>query len=434
MADHRKSFRPRRLGHDGRHLPRGRFFGAALALLGALVLAPGPVFSQEIGLTRGEASLDAGQYEAAVRQLSATVNDSKSTLAQASKALYLRGIAYRKLGMAGRAVSDLGAAVWLGLSPSDKARALVNKGLAYRAAGLASQADAALAEARKASGAGEVDRLIAKDGSTAVASSSASSDVLGGSTGESVWDRVVPSMPSFGSSSPSTPPPAPAAEEAPPADSPPPTQTAEAAPSTGWNAEVQDESAQPSGNAVSRWFGSLAGDSAPAPPPPPVAANPVPPPAAATETRTTTASRTTSASRTAAAAPPSAASWAENTQTEAAVSDSEGGTAVGRWFSRQTSSAPAPVPAARQPSAGYTVQLANSRSKAEADALWKKAQGSNAQLASAGARIEEVNIGSFGTFYSVKIGPFPSESEGSKVCNALKRGGTDCSVVSPDGP
>ena len=430
MAEHRKTFRPRRLGIDGRHLPRGRFFGAAIVLLGALVLAPGPMFSQEIGLTRGEASLDAGQYEAAVRQLSATVNDSKSTLAQASRALYLRGIAYRKLGMAGRAVSDLGAAVWLGLPPADKARALVNKGLAYRAAGLASQADAALADARKASSAGEVDRLIAKDGSTAVASSSASSDVVGGSAGESVWDRMVPS---FGSSSSSSPPPAPAAEEAPPAAAPPPTQTAEAAPSTGWSAEVQDESAQPSGNAVSRWFGSFAGDSAPAPPPPPGTANPIPPPTVSTATRTTTASRTTSASRTA-AAPPSAASWADNTQTERVVADSDDGTAVGRWFSRQTSSEPAPVPAASRPSAGYTVQLANSRSKAEAEGLWKKAQGSNSQLASAGARIEEVNIGSFGTFYSVKIGPFPSESEGTKVCNALKRGGTDCSVVSPDGP
>jgi hypothetical protein len=80
------------------------------------------------------------------------------------------------------------------------------------------------------------------------------------------------------------------------------------------------------------------------------------------------------------------------------------------------------------------VQLANSRSKAEAEALWKKARSSNSQVASAGSSIEKVDIGSFGTFYSVKIGPFASESEGSKVCNALKRGGTDCSVVSPDGP
>ena len=61
-------------------------FGAALAILGAWAMAPGPGFSQEVGLTRGEASLSSGQYEIAVQQLSATVNDGKSTVEQAAKA------------------------------------------------------------------------------------------------------------------------------------------------------------------------------------------------------------------------------------------------------------------------------------------------------------------------------------------------------------
>lgn len=423
MADHRKSIRPYRRKSDGRHLPRSRFFGAALALLGALILTPGGALSQEIGLTRGEASLGTGEYEAAVRQLSATVNDKDSTLAQAAKALYLRGIAYRKLGLPGRAVSDLGAAVWLGLPPSDKVRALVNKGLAYRAAGLSSQADAALAQARSASSAGQVENIISQDGGARPVGST-SNDVVAGAPSEGVWSRLVPS---FGSSSSSAPPP-PAAEPTPAAE-PESTRTAAAAPSTGWTAEVADESAEPSGNAVSRWFGSLTGDGAPAPPAP-SATNPIPAPATSTAPRTTTASRTTAAPSTT-AAPPSAASWAANTQTEK-VSE-ESGTAIGRWFSRQTESAPAPA-ASQAPASGYTVQLANSRSKSEAEALWKQARGSNSQLASAGSRIEKVDIGSFGTFYSVKIGPFASESEGTKVCNALKRGGTDCSVVAPGGP
>jgi hypothetical protein len=80
------------------------------------------------------------------------------------------------------------------------------------------------------------------------------------------------------------------------------------------------------------------------------------------------------------------------------------------------------------------VQLANSRSQADAQALWKQASKSNGQLAGTAPQIEKVDIGSFGTFYSLKIGPFASQAEGTKVCNALKRGGTDCSVVSPDGP
>jgi len=363
-----------------------------------------------------------------VRQLSATVNDGKSTLQQASKALYLRGIAYRKLGYAGRAVSDLGAAIWLGLSPADKVRALVNKGLAFRAAGLSGQADAALAEARQASSAGAVEKIISQDGGAqAVASSSASSDVAGNSPDDSVWDRLVPS---FGSSS-SNPPPAPAAAEPEATPESEPTVTAEAAPSTGWNAEVADETAAPSGNAVSRWFGSFGGDSAPAPPPPPSAANPIPAPTS-TASRSTPPPQTTTATRTA-AAPPSAESWAANTETQKVASESDG-TAIGRWFSRKPTSEPGPSAAPAPAGGGYTVQLANSQSKAEAEALWKKARSSSSQLASAGSRIEKVEIGSFGTFYSVKIGPFTSQSESTKVCNALKRGGTDCSVVSPDGP
>jgi hypothetical protein len=431
MADHRKTFRPRRLAIDGRTLPRGRLLGAALALLGALttanILPSDQAHAQEAGLKSGVASLTAGKYDAAVRQLSATVNDENSTPGQAAKALYLRGIAYRKLGQEGRAIADLGAALWLGLPTSDKVRALVNKGLAYKAAGLSSQGDAAIALARKASSSSTVDKIIAEDGGDAVAgadSGTFNTQVSSGgsgessSSGESVWSRLVPS---FGGSS-STPPPAPAAE---PAPAPAAAQTAAAPPPTaGWGASVTDEKAtQSSGSGVSRWFGSLTGDSAPAATSPgPVATTTAPP-------RTTTAERTTTTPK---AAPPSAASWAANTETTRVASENPGGGGLGRWFGG--SSEPAPAAAPQASGAGYRVQLANSRSQAEAQALWKQVAKSNRQLASAAPQIEQVDIGSFGTFYSLKIGPFASQAEGTKVCNALKRGGTDCSVVSPDGP
>ena len=38
-------------------------------------------------------------------------------------ALYLRGIAYRKMGESARAIADLGAAIWLGLPAPDKVKA-----------------------------------------------------------------------------------------------------------------------------------------------------------------------------------------------------------------------------------------------------------------------------------------------------------------------
>ena len=123
MADHRKSFRPRRLAFDGRLFSRGCLLGATLALLCTAL----PAEAQDAGLKNGAASLNSGNYNAAVRQLSAAVNDRNSSKGQAAKALYLRGVAYRKLSQPGRAISDLGAAIWLGLPQSDKVRALVNR-------------------------------------------------------------------------------------------------------------------------------------------------------------------------------------------------------------------------------------------------------------------------------------------------------------------
>ena len=61
-------------------------------------------------------ALNAGKYDSAVRQLSAAIGSDSISPGEAAKALYLRGIAYRKLNQPARAISDLGAAMWLGLS------------------------------------------------------------------------------------------------------------------------------------------------------------------------------------------------------------------------------------------------------------------------------------------------------------------------------
>ncbi len=146
MADNRKSFRARRLAFGGRIFPRACILAAALALL----TASGPLHAQDAGLKNGAASLAAGKYDAAVRQLSATINSDSAAPSDAAKALYLRGIAYRKMGEPARAVADLGAAIWLGLPQDDKIKALVNRGLAYRAAGLSKEAEAELGSGAQA--------------------------------------------------------------------------------------------------------------------------------------------------------------------------------------------------------------------------------------------------------------------------------------------
>ena len=88
MADNRKRFRLRRLTQGGCIRACALLLGVSLVLVGM------PAQAQD-GLKSGAASLSAGKYDAAVRQLSAAINSSGSSAGQAAKALYLRGDAYR---------------------------------------------------------------------------------------------------------------------------------------------------------------------------------------------------------------------------------------------------------------------------------------------------------------------------------------------------
>ena len=407
MAMHWEPMKPRRSGGVRRIFRQGSMVCLAAGVMCAVFSLPNAAVAQDVGLRRGEASLAAGQFDEAASQLSATVNDKNATINQVAQALYLRGIAYRRAGYPGQAVADLGAALWLGLPSSDKARAYVNKGLAFQAAGMESQGSSAMAQARRYSNSSTVQKLIAQDGGVGpVASAGLSSYVP---SAGNVWDKIVPSFgtPKAAESSESAA--APAAQSA---SSSSAAATPQAAPTSGWNASVNEGSG---GNAVSRWWNSVAGGSAESAPEP-TPANP----ATASSGQSRSASNTTTATRSAAPAPP--------------ADTSSGDSGIGGWFSRQTaaltggSSAPA-----ASAGSGYTVQLANSRSKSEAEALWAKAKQSNGSLSSAPSRVERVNLGGLGTFYTVKIGPFASQSEGSKICNSIKRGGTDCTVISPGG-
>jgi hypothetical protein len=390
MADHRKSFRPRRLAFGGRDLPRAASFGAALLLCAAATSA----YAQDSGLKNGAASLAAGKYDAAVRQLSATINSENASTGDAAKALYLRGIAYRKTGEPARAAADLGAAIWLGLPEADRVKALVNRGLAYKSAGLAKEGEVELAAARKLGGSSAVDTLIAEGGGAPAGAAA----IAAFSTEVRPEDG-----PSFGATAAATPPPA-----------TPPTRTANASPGA-WSTSVADE-AQPAsgGNRLTRWFGSLTDSSdtaAPAPPPEPATQAAAPPPQPTAKAPTT--------------------GWSTTTEGQEASAGASSGESTSRWsrlFNRGTQAAPAAQPAAAPAAAGggYRLQLATSRSEAEAQALWKKVAQTQS-LPGIQPAIEKVEIGSFGTFYALRIGPFPDKAEGLKVCNALKRSGIDCS-------
>lgn len=430
MADKRKFFRARRLACGERGLPRLCLLAASLAM----VLAAGQVHAQEAGLKSGAASLAAGKYDAAIRQLSAAINAGTASPGDAAKALYLRGIAYRKMGEPARAAADLGAAIWLGLPEADRVKALVNRGLAFKAAGLSKESEAEFASARKVGGSREVDQLIADGGGTpegAAAIAAFSTEVrLEGQPSTSSPPPRSSWLPSFGRGNTS---------DAAPQPEPPPTRTASASPQASaptnkpaagapgaWSTSVASEQQQTSsssgGNRLTRWFGSRT-DASPAAPPP---AAPAPAPAAETAAASPPPSKPPSA-------PPAAAassSWSTTTANQDA--SSAGGSESKRsWrlFGRTAEADQAAQPAAPSSAAGgYRLQLATSRSEEEAKALWKKVSQSQG-LGGMAPEIEKVDIGNFGTFYSLKIGPFPDKAQSLKVCNALKRSGIDCSPI-----
>jgi len=394
MADHRKSFRPRRLAFDGRFFPRDSIFAALLAVCAGLL----PAYAQEAGLRNGAASLAAGKYDAAVRQLSATINSDNASRTDAAQALYLRGIAYRKMGEPARAAADLGAAIWLGLSEADKVKAMVNRGLAYQAAGLGKEGAAELASARKLSGSRAVDDLIAEGGGAP-----------GGSAAIAAFSTEVRPEEDQGASR---------ARDAAPSGEPPATRTANASPGA-WSTSVADESrpAQSSGgNRLTRWFGSLTDSSAPQPAPQAAPAPASAPPRPAPQPSAATAS----------------SSWSTTTDVQEASAGASAGEGSSRWsrlFNRTAEATPQAQPAAAPASGGaYKLQLATSRSEAEAQALWKQVSRTQS-LVGMQPEIERVEIGSFGTFYALRIGPFPDKAESLKVCNALKRSGIDCSLA-----
>ena len=361
-----------------------------LLLLSALIVVRGLGFltsaeAQEGSLSGGAATFAAGKFDSTVRLMTGVLQGDNVPPADAAKALYFRGLAYQKLGQHTRAIADLGAAMWLGLSTSERTVALVNRSLAYQAAGLKTQADAELASARKTGSSGEVEKLLASNGGSGSDAGSISPFATEVRT-ESGRTSTVAS----------------ASQDAPLPPAPAP-RNAQAANPSSWTTTQGEAPASPppsSGNRISRWWGSVRGSSSEPEP------EPTPAPAPQTAPKAT------------AAAVPSA--WTTQTQPEAGVAP---GTRVA------TESPASPVPSGG--GGNYLLQLSPTRSEAEASALWKTVIKQNQQLASLQPRVEKTDMGNLGTFYRLQIGPFPDKAESLKLCNALKRSGVDCFLVNP---
>ena len=369
---------PPRLSISGMRLRRTiAIVAAALAFAGTCPLYAN---AQEGGsLSAGAASFTAGKYDLAVRQLTAAINSEGLSPESTAKALYYRGLAYQRQGNSPRAISDLGAAIWLGLGGSERVSAMVNRGLAYRAAGLSSEAEAEIAAARKAGGSGTVDQLLAQSGTSS---------------------RETAAISAFSTQV--------QAEQSRPAPKPrarrsrgrrrPRRKPLPRSPGSWSTTTAQEGQPASGGNRLTRWWGSLRGSSEPEP-------APAPPPAAT------------------AAAPQAPAAW--TTRTEVAQSDAAPAPpASGERYA-------AAEPSAAAPAGNFRLQLSPTRSEAEAMALWKQVASQNQQIAAMRPAVEKTDMGNLGTFYRLQIGPFPDKAESLKVCNALKRNGVDCFLVTP---
>jgi hypothetical protein len=373
----------------------------------------------------------AGRFPASIEQLSSAVKSGKLSSSELAKALFTRGLAYKKDNKPGLAISDLTSAIWLknGLSPGDQKSAMTERSEAYKMAGLpdtgsspdqrvigtpltpsAGGTAAASTAGSNANSAGLSAAAIAEAAGAQKASSSEgtsgtvtqtsvnSETTLQSAANSNVANSEAKPTSSgssgffgWGQSSGSEPAPAPAA------------------PSSG-SSFTQTVSNIP-GN-VSGFFSNMFGSGSSAPAPTPA---PSPAPEAAPSAAVTTSST--------AAVAPETSSW-------------NSATTVSAHGQRDTlkpqnaSFAPDSQPRAALTKGKFKIHIAAMRSKAEADALAQKLMAEHgAELGNHVPVVDSAVIGSMGTFYRVRIAGYSSDAEPRSLCNKLRSGGLDCLVV-----
>lgn len=386
-----------------------------------------------------------GKYPLAVDNLSAALRGGGLASNEMARALYFRGLAYKKQTKPGLAISDLTSALWLknGLNDTDRASATAERSEAYRMAGLGDgnsgadkvdvanpnpaaavpvaeakpskkskkgkDAEVAVAppipveppqvevtrqapESEAAQDAARARRLAAAPVDAGGLTSVASATVVGphASVPASVPAAAAPAQfasaepvaPIVPMGAPSVAPDAPVLSAA-PIDAPP-------------SAPGASNGGSPVGNFFSNLF---SGNSTPAP----AASEPV-----------TTASTTPQ---------PATSSWSDTTSVAA------GNYKAGAPAKAVKQAAAAPAEAGTK-GGKYKIHIAAVRSRQEAEAIALKVQSQNgAAFKSRIASVDEAVIGSMGTFYRVRIGSYASAEEPRSVCNTLRSSGFDCLVV-----
>lgn len=348
-----------------------------------------PPSAAEQALNRGIAAYQKDAMARAIGAFSSALSTGGLDTKGIARALYYRGLAYRKQGRTALAITDLTNALWLknGLDDAERAAALSNRAAAYKEAGI---------EDPGAPPAAETAAPAAPAPVTTAATPKAAAPEPAAS--------VTPAK--TASAEPSAPRAALAAEEAP----------ASSGSSTGGLGGI--------GSFFSNLFSGGSSSSS------------------SESSQTASSSTPTSSDLTTASTGASAAtsSWSSSTAVSGANTSAARAPAPSAAAPRQRTAAlkaPAPAtqvdaaPPASVPQKGkYKLQLAAVRSRADAEQLLKRF--SSEHSGKAGGRtpvIEEAVFGNMGTFYRVNIGPYASAAEPEKLCSEVRGSGFDCLVV-----
>lgn len=352
-----------------------------------------------------------GRYQPAIDQLSTALKTGGLSSTAMAKALYTRGIAYKKQKQPGLAISDLTSALWLknGLSASERDTAAAERAEAYKIAGIedtgkgpervvgtpttttssASPAAAAPAAGPNAGSAGLSAAAIAQaaatnpssDSSAALPvtrqdpSSTAAQDAARARAAYAPVNSLASSSAAGGTSTP-----APAVQTSTPA----PAQTSSF------------------GSGVTGFFSNMFGGGSSSAPAAEAQA-----PAGVTTASTGAVAETSS--------------WSNATVVNEGAAKSTG---------KSHKVAAAAATPTRATKGKYKIHIAAVRSRAEAEALAQQLIAQHgAELDNHVPTVDEAVIGSMGTFYRVRINGYASQEEPRGLCDKLRTSGLDCLVV-----
>jgi len=367
----------------------------------------------------GIKAYEAGKHADAIKHLGAAIRAGGLQKPQIAKALYYRGLAFRKKGKPGQAISDLTSAYWLneGLTTAQRSDALTNRNAAYREAG--------------------ISNAPAASESVVVATEPAVMSAPSLGAGTSGWETAT-----LGKTA------APVTNASSTSQSTSPAPAMAAAPASKSSTSASDSSDSGSSGGVGGFFSSITnlftgGGSSSSQSAPSQSKNPDTTGSIATKPETSSWTQTTQV----AAAPPSAkptkpAQVATPFATQVAAAPPPAKpkkpAQVTTPFTTQVAAATPPAVAAQPskpkvtsaPSGKYRLQVAAVRSRSEADAVAARLmQKYGGKLGKRRPVVDEAVIGSMGTFYRVRVGPYANAKEPQQLCGTLRTSGFDCLVV-----